>query len=128
VLEMWHSPNNDIGIYLPGRKHSWTKNAFWDLKNKKWRKWCKFVSPFLLITPMAYMWLQWTPKVQIKYFMFDWSNYRQFVLNSGWKRDSPEIIIFGNVNFTWGKEKIKTYIETWITSNNVYGVCLFHLS
>jgi hypothetical protein len=27
--------------------HSRTKNAFWDVNNKKWRKECKLVSPFL---------------------------------------------------------------------------------
>jgi hypothetical protein len=32
---------------LPDMKHDWTKNTFWDVNNKKWRKWCKFVSPFL---------------------------------------------------------------------------------
>jgi hypothetical protein len=28
-------------------KHASTNNAFWDDNNKKRRKWCKFVSPFL---------------------------------------------------------------------------------
>jgi hypothetical protein len=32
-------------------KHGWNKNAFWDVKNQKWRKWCKFVSPCLLNNP-----------------------------------------------------------------------------
>jgi hypothetical protein len=27
--------------------YSWT-NAFWDVNNMKWRKWCKFVSQFLI--------------------------------------------------------------------------------
>jgi hypothetical protein len=40
------SPNNDIRISLLDVRHSWTKNAFWDVINMKWRQWCKFVSPF----------------------------------------------------------------------------------
>jgi hypothetical protein len=28
-------------------RHSWTENAFWFVNNMKWRKWCRFVSPFL---------------------------------------------------------------------------------
>jgi hypothetical protein len=39
-----------------------------------------------LITVLAYLCSQWTPIVQIKYFMFDWSIYRTFVLNMGRKR------------------------------------------
>jgi hypothetical protein len=37
-----------------------------------------------LITLMAYLCSQWTPNVQIMYFMFVWSIYRLFVLN--WAR------------------------------------------
>jgi hypothetical protein len=40
-------PNDDIRKCLLDIKHCWTKNAFWDVNNKKWRKWCKFNSPFL---------------------------------------------------------------------------------
>jgi hypothetical protein len=29
------------------KKISWTKNAFWNMNNKKWCKWCKVVSSFL---------------------------------------------------------------------------------
>jgi hypothetical protein len=46
-LETWLSPNNDIRIYLLDMNHIWIKNAFWGLNNKKWRKWCSFVSPSL---------------------------------------------------------------------------------
>jgi hypothetical protein len=46
-LETWFSPNDDIRKYLLYMHRNWTKNAFWDLNNKKWHKWCKFVSIFL---------------------------------------------------------------------------------
>jgi hypothetical protein len=46
-----------------------------------------------LITLMAYLCSKRTPNVQIKYFMFDWSSYRLFVLNRSWKRDAPNNII-----------------------------------
>jgi hypothetical protein len=190
--------------------HRWTKNAFWDLNNKKWRKWYKFVSPFLsndtfgfivltkdtkcpnqvfmydwsiyrlfvlnrcwkqdplqikifvylcstwcmvelktrfdsritrnvvngvslihlsyLITLMAYLCSQWTPNVQIMYFASDWWMYRLFVLNAGWKRDSPLIMIFVYLCSTWCIDELKTRFETWITRNDVNGVCLFNLS
>jgi hypothetical protein len=41
------SPKNYIRICLLDVRHSWTKKAFWDVNIMKWRKWCKFVSPFL---------------------------------------------------------------------------------
>jgi hypothetical protein len=46
-VETWFPPNDDIRIYLLNMRHSWTKNAFWDVNKKKWRKECRFVSPFL---------------------------------------------------------------------------------
>jgi hypothetical protein len=47
VLESWVSPNNFIRKYFLDMKHRWNLNAFWDVNNKKWRKLCMFVSPFL---------------------------------------------------------------------------------
>jgi hypothetical protein len=46
-LETWFSPNDDIRKCLLDMKHGSTKNASWDVSNKKWRKWCKSVSRFL---------------------------------------------------------------------------------
>jgi hypothetical protein len=160
-------------------RHSWTKYAFWDVNNAKWRKWCKFVSPFLfnntygppvltmgtklsnqefydwlmlnrawkrgslqimifvylldrrlcwtkytfwdvndiigvslshlsyLITHMAYPWPQRTPNVQIKYFMFDWLIYRLFELNTTFKNNSVQMMIFVNVCSKWSMVYIK---------------------
>jgi hypothetical protein len=47
VLETWLSPNDGIRKCLFYMTHGLTKYAFWDVNNKKWRKWCKFVSPFI---------------------------------------------------------------------------------
>jgi hypothetical protein len=49
---------------------------------------------YYLITLMAFLCSQWSPNVQIKYFMFNWSIYRLLVLNKGWKRDSLQITVF----------------------------------
>jgi hypothetical protein len=81
-----------------------------------------------LITLMAYLCWQWTPNVQIKYFMFDWLSYRSFVLNTAWKRDCLQMMIFVNVCSTWGMVEIKTRFETWMRRNNVSGISLFHHS
>jgi hypothetical protein len=81
-----------------------------------------------LITFMAYLWSQWAPEVQIMYFMFDWSIYNLFVLNTGWKRDSHHIMIFVNVCSTWCLIHLIMRFVLWVTRNDVNGVSLFHLS
>jgi hypothetical protein len=87
------------------------------VNNKKYRKWCTFVLPLLFITLMSYLCSEWTPNFQIIYFMFDWSIYRLFVLNSAWKRDSLQIMTFVYVCSTWNLVERKTRSETWITRN-----------
>jgi hypothetical protein len=74
-----------------------------------------------LITIMAYLCLQWTPNVQIKYFMFVRSTYRLCVSN-------VQIMIFVFVSSTWSIVELKTRYETWLTRNDVNGVSLSHLS
>jgi hypothetical protein len=81
-----------------------------------------------VITLMAYLCSQWTPIVQVKYFMFHWSIYRVFVLNKSSKRDSLQIMIFVYVYWTWVKFELKTRFEAWITRNDVNSISLFHLS
>jgi hypothetical protein len=49
------------------------------------------------------------------------------VLNTGWKRDSLQVMIFVNVCSTWSKDELKTRFEAWLTRNVVNGVSLFHL-
>jgi hypothetical protein len=84
--------------------------------------------PSYLITLMAYLCSQWTPNVEIKYFMFLWSIYRLFVLNRVWKRDSFQIMLFINFSSTWSIVELKTRFEMWITRNDVNSVSFFHLS
>jgi hypothetical protein len=50
-----------------------------------------------LITPMTYLCSQRAPNFQVKHFMYDWSIYRLFGLNKGWKRDSLQMMIFVNI-------------------------------
>jgi hypothetical protein len=127
-LETWLFPNHDIRICLLDIKHSWTKMSFetWIIRNDV-NGVCLFHLPYL-ITLMAYRCLQRTPNIQFKYLMFDWSIYRLFVLNRGWKHDSLQMMIFLNVCSTWSIVELKTRIETWITKNDVNGVSFFHLS
>jgi hypothetical protein len=74
-----------------------------------------------LITLIAYL------CSQIKYFMFDCLIYRLFVVNTAWKHDSIQMMIFVNVCSTWNMVELKTRFETWITRNDVNGVSMFHL-
>jgi hypothetical protein len=79
-----------------------------------------------LITLMDYLRSQRKPKVQIKYFMFEWSIYRLFVTNIYLKHESLHIMIFVYDCSTWGIIKLKTRFETWIKRNDVNGVILIH--
>jgi hypothetical protein len=126
-LKTWFSPNHDIRKCLLDKKHISTKNAFCVTNNKKWRKWCKFVSSLLLLTLMVYLCSQWIPNIQNNYFMIDWLIYRLLVLNTSWKRDSLQMMIFVNVCSTWSMVEFKTIFETGITRNDVNGVSLFNL-
>jgi hypothetical protein len=81
-----------------------------------------------LITHMANLWSRTTPNVQIKYLMFDWSIHSLFVLNSAWKRDSLQMMIFVYVCSTWSIVELKTRFDMLITRNDVNVVSLFHLS
>jgi hypothetical protein len=66
---------------------SWTKNASWNLKSEKWRKWWKFVSPYLFNNTYGLPVLTFDTKCTNRVF-YDW-----LVLNSGWKRDPPNYVI-----------------------------------
>jgi hypothetical protein len=108
---------------------SWTKNAFSDENNKKWHKWWKFISPFSYNNtyglPVLTIYTRCPNQV---YLIFDWPFYRICVLNTGWKRDSHQLMIFVNVCSTWSKVELNTRFETWITIvtrllfNNTYGL------
>jgi hypothetical protein len=104
-------------------KHGSTKNAFWDVNNKKWRKFGNFFHLYYLITLTVYLCSQWTPNVQINYFMFYWSIYKLFVLNRCGKRESLHIMIFVYVCSTWSIVERKTRFWTLIIRNDVN--CVF---
>jgi hypothetical protein len=61
-----------------------------------------------LMTIMTYLNSQRSPNIQIKYFMFDGSVYKVFVLNKDWKLVSLQIMIFIYVCSTCGIVEIKT--------------------
>jgi hypothetical protein len=79
-----------------------------------------------LITLMAYLCTQSTPKFKFKYFMFDLSIYSLYVLNGKWKHD-PLQIISVNVCSTWRIVELKTCFETWLRRKDVNSVSLFDL-
>jgi hypothetical protein len=109
-------------------QNRWTKNAIWNLKNKKWPKWRKSVSPFLFNNTYGLRVLTMDTKCPKQVFMFDWSIYRLFVLNRGKKYDALQIMIFVNIWSTWVIFEVKTRSETWITRNESNGVSLFQFS
>jgi hypothetical protein len=78
-----------------------------------------------LITLMAYLFTQRTPKVQIRYFIFEWSFDRLSETDRSCTRGPSQIISFMYVCFTWGIIELKTRFETWITRNDVNGVIFF---
>jgi hypothetical protein len=105
-------------------QHSWTKKPIWVLHRRKWREWCIWFQFSYLITVLVYLASQLAPLLHIRYFMCDWSILRLFVLNTGWKRDSLQIIIFVSVCSTCSVVELKMGFETWITRNDVNDVYL----
>jgi hypothetical protein len=88
----------------------------------KGRKWCKFVSP-----PLPVFTKDTICPNQIFYVWLVYLNWL-FVLYTGWKLDSLQMMIFVNICSTWNMVEIKTRFDVWITRNDVNGVSLFHLS
>jgi hypothetical protein len=68
-------------------KNGSTKNACWDVNNKKWRK--LFFSPFFFNNTYDLPVLTMDSKCRNEEFYVDYSIYRLCVLNSGWKIYSP---------------------------------------
>jgi hypothetical protein len=64
-----------------------------------------------LIILIIYLCSHWTSNLQIKYFMFDWSIYRLFVLNRGWKHDTLQILLFVYISSTWSLGKVKRVLR-----------------
>jgi hypothetical protein len=86
-----------------------------------------FVSPFLFNNTYGLPVLTKYTKRPNYYFMLDWSIYTLFVLNSGWKQDSLQIMIFVHICSTWSIVQYKTRFVAWITRNEVKAVSLFNL-
>jgi hypothetical protein len=59
--------------------------------------------------------------------MCHWSIYRLFVLHTGRKLDSLQMIIIVNVCSSWSIFQLKTRFEASITTKDVNGVTFFHL-
>jgi hypothetical protein len=79
------------------------------------------VNLWYLITLMNYLRSYRTPNFQIKYFTFDWSIYRLFVLHTCWKLDFLQMMIFVNICSTWSMVQIKTRFDASRTKNDVNG-------
>jgi hypothetical protein len=108
--------------------YSWTKTRFetWITRND-----VNGVSLFhysYLLSLRAYLCSQRTPNIKIMYIMFDWWIYRLFVLNTDWKRDSLQMMIFVTVYSTRSIVRQKPRFESSITQNDINGVSLSHLS
>jgi hypothetical protein len=104
------------------------KTLFFSLINKNEVKRVSLLHLCYLIILMIYLCSQWTSNLQIKYFMFDWSINRIFVLNRAWKRDALEKLLFVYVSSTWSIGELKTCFEAWITRKDLNGESLLHLS
>jgi hypothetical protein len=109
-------------------RHIWTKSAFWDQNNKKWRKWCQFASPFLFQNSYGLPVLTNDFKCPNHVYYVWLVDLQTFVLNRAWKRDSLQIMIFVYVCSTWGVVELKTRFETWKARNDVNGASLSYLS
>jgi hypothetical protein len=104
VPELWFSPN-DIRKCLLDVKHGWTKNAFWEVNNKKWRKLCVFVSYSLFKNTYGLPVLTLDTKCPNQVF------YVRFVLYKGWKQCPLQIIIFVYVSSTWNIVELKRVLR-----------------
>jgi hypothetical protein len=115
-----------IFVCLLDMQPIWIKNSFWDVNKKKWHERCKFVSHFLYNNGLPVLTMDTKYPNQV-FLMFVWTIYRPFLLNSGWKLNYVQIMIYVHVCSTWSIVKLKIPYETWITRNAVNGVSLVHL-
>jgi hypothetical protein len=127
-LETWYNPNEDIRKCLLDMNHGWNKNAYRDVINKKWRKWCVCITfliniynglPVVIMDPKCANQVFNIPLVYLNWI---------FVLNTAWKRDTHQMMIYVNVCSTCFMVEIETRFETWITRNDVNGLSLFLIS
>jgi hypothetical protein len=128
VPETWLLPNNDICICLLGMRHSWIKNAFWFVNNKKWRIWCKFDFPFLINNTYGLIVLTKDNKFSNQFFCVWLVDLQTICVKNGWKHDSFQIMILVHVCSTCSVFELKMRFETWKARNVTNNVSLFHLS
>jgi hypothetical protein len=112
-------PNNDIRICLFDMRHIWTKNAFWDLNNKKWRKWCNFILSFLFNDSYGLPVLTMGTNCPNQVIYVCLVDLHYICINRGWKFDSLQMMIFVNICSTWRIVELKTCFETWMTRIDV---------
>jgi hypothetical protein len=117
-----------IRICLFDKQRSRTKNAFWDLNNKTWRKWCTFALPFLFNNTSGLPVLTMGNKCLNQVFYVWLVDLQTSAVNTVWKHDSLQIMIFVYVCSTFSLVDLKTRFETWITRNDVNDVNLFLFS
>jgi hypothetical protein len=114
-------------VCLFDRRHSGTEYAFRDVNNKKWRKWCKFVSPFLFNNTYGIPVIRTDTKSPTKVFYVWLVDLKNICDNTTLKRDSLKMMIFENVCSTWSMVHIKDAF--WYVNNKKWsGAILFHLS
>jgi hypothetical protein len=113
-------------------RHSWTKNAFWNLNTKKWLNGVFCIQFYYLITSLSqgikltcahnghqlfksrfYFWLVHLQAICAKYGL------------ETWFPPNDDIRIFCS---TCSVVEVKTLFETWRARNDVIGVYWFHLS
>jgi hypothetical protein len=125
---MWFSPIQYIRKCLFVMKLSWTNNTFWDVNNKKWRKWYKFVSPILFnntyglrvltIDTKCTKYVFYVKLVELQNIFAKYGLETWFVPNDDIRKCFLDI----------KHGRTKTHLETWIKRYDVNGVSLFHLS
>jgi hypothetical protein len=117
-----------IRICLFEKQRSWTKNAFWDLNNNKWLKWCKFVLRFLVNNTSGLPVLTMGSKCPNQVFYVWVVDLQTIALNTGWKHETLQMMIFVYICSTFNLVDLKTRFDSWITRNDVNDVNLFPFS
>jgi hypothetical protein len=115
-------------IYLFDKQRSTYKSSSWDLNNKKWHKWCKFVLRFLFYNTSGLPVLTKGTKCTNKVFCVWLVDLQTIALNTGLKHDSLQMMILLYVFSTFIVVDAKSCFETCITRNDVYEVNLFLFS
>jgi hypothetical protein len=126
-VETWFSPNDDFRICLFDKQHSRTKNAFWILNYKKWRKMCKFVLLILFKNISGLPVLRMGTKCPNQVFYVWLVDLQTIALNTG-RNVIRSKWWYSYVCSTFSVVELKTRFETWITRNDVNDVNLFLFS